>query len=182
MRCRLFVIALSAVWLGLTADASIARGDGGAVRFSRRIGNRLVTVFTSPTPVCVGPIDISLLVQDADSGTPQLDDPIEVQIAPRDRPSERTIAPATSAAATNKLLRAARLEISEPGPWRVEILMPSASAGPPIGFEMDVAAAPAAIPDLALWIGWPLAAIVLFAIHQWLVFRSHAPLLDRRRE
>ena len=44
--------------------------DGGTVRLSQRQGGYRITVFTAPTPFRAGPVDISVLVQDAATGQP----------------------------------------------------------------------------------------------------------------
>src|SRR6516225_11891006 len=45
--------------------SSLARADGGAVRLRERVGGYQIAVFTSPTPFRAGPVDVSVLVQDA---------------------------------------------------------------------------------------------------------------------
>jgi len=47
------------------ASPAMVRADGGAVRLSERQGGYQITAFTSPTPFRAGPVDISVLVQDA---------------------------------------------------------------------------------------------------------------------
>ncbi len=165
------VIVITAACLLLAATASLARGDGGTLRFSERRGDRQISVFTSPTPLRAGPVDVSVLVQAADSGATPSEEPITVHAWPIQHAQARTSAPATTEAATNKLLRAAQLEFSEPGTWRIEVTMPGSTNGPPIGFDVEVAEPPPAWLDLGLWIGWPLLAIGLFAVHQWLDHR-----------
>ncbi len=66
MRSKSIAIALAAAWIVLGAATSVAWADGGAVRFLERRGDRLVTVFTSPTPLRAGPVDVSVLLQRAD--------------------------------------------------------------------------------------------------------------------
>ncbi len=171
MRFNLMIGALSMACLALTTEASVVRGDGGEIRFSGRRANRLITVFTAPTPLRAGPADISLLVQDAESGRPLLDDSITVEVYQVDRPQSGTSVPATSQAATNKLLRAAWFQLSEQGPWHVVVTVNDLVASPPIEFDMDVAAPPPPWLELSVWIGWPLAAIGLFAIHQAAIHR-----------
>ena len=55
-------------WLLVGACGEAARGDGGTVRLSRCEGGYRITVFTAPTPFRAGPVDISVLVQDAATG------------------------------------------------------------------------------------------------------------------
>ena len=45
--------------------SSVARADGGVVRLRQRAGGYQIAVFTSPTPIRAGPVDVSVLVQDA---------------------------------------------------------------------------------------------------------------------
>ncbi len=48
--------------------SSLARADGGAVRLRQRSGGYQIAVFTEPTPLRAGPVDVSVLVQDAETG------------------------------------------------------------------------------------------------------------------
>src|SRR5437588_12678333 len=52
----------------LLPPSSFARADGGAVRLCERAGNYQLAVFTAPTPFRAGPVDVSVLVQDAATG------------------------------------------------------------------------------------------------------------------
>jgi hypothetical protein len=67
-------------WLLLAAGTSAARADGGALRASRQCGDYRVSVFTSPTPLRAGPVDVSVLVQDAATGEVQHDLPVAVTV------------------------------------------------------------------------------------------------------
>jgi hypothetical protein len=174
VHAKLTVIGIGA-WLALGAELSVVSADGGAVRYSARRGDRLVTVFTDPTPLRTGVIDVSVLIQDPDSGKPLLDVPVMVHAERIDHEQKQTSAPATTEAATNKLLRAARLNLAEPGWWRLEVVLEAAEQGPPIRFDVEVGEGMPPWVEASLWIGWPLAAIALFAIHQFLVRRRHHP-------
>jgi hypothetical protein len=151
---------------------AIARADGGTLRFSKQTGDYRVTLFTSPTSLRAGPVDFSVLVQSADSGTPLLDIPVTVHVYPEAEPRRRIGGPATAAAATNKLFRAIQLELSQPGRWHVEVAVGSPESPSRARAEIEVGPPLPSWIDLGLWIGWPAAAIVLFAIHQYLVQRD----------
>jgi len=57
-------LALLVLCLDLPGDnARDCSRDAGAVRVSQRHGNRQITVFTDPTPLRAGPVDVSILVQ-----------------------------------------------------------------------------------------------------------------------
>jgi hypothetical protein len=142
------------------------------VRLSQRQGDYRITVFTAPTPFRAGPVDVSVLVQDARTGRPVPDARVTVRAALRGRPGEATVHPATSEAATNKLFRAAVFEMPEPGWWEVEVAVEGERGPARVRFEVE--AAEAAPPWLALWpwLGWPALAVVLFGVHQLLVWRK----------
>lgn len=100
--------------------------NGGTVRVSRApLGPYLVTIYSSPTPLRTGEVDISVLVQDSADAVQA--PPITVEAIPRALTEGATSDPirreATRAQATNKLFQAAKFEVAEPGEWefRVEV-------------------------------------------------------------
>src|SRR5438094_6267524 len=99
-----------------------ARGDGGTVRLSQQTGGYRITVFTEPTPLRAGPVDVSVLVQDAATGQALPDVQVTVWVAPVGRAGAAVGYPATSEAATNKLLRVALFDFPEAGPWELEVV------------------------------------------------------------
>jgi hypothetical protein len=171
MRGNLGLIGLLTAWLALAASTSAARADGGTVRYSGRSGDRLVTVFSDPTPPRSGIVDISVLVQDAESKKPLLNVPLIVQTHRVDDEPLQIRARATSEAATNKLLRAAPLELAT-GRWHVEILVGDSAESSPVAFDLDVAEGLPTWTQTSLWIGWPFAVIGLFLAHEFLTRRS----------
>src|SRR5258708_34204239 len=76
--------------------SSFLRADGGALRLSERAGGYRITVFTDPTPLRAGPVDVSVFVQDADTGEPAGGVRVTVQAAPRGRPDQAGRRPATT--------------------------------------------------------------------------------------
>ena len=67
MRGKMTAITFLAFWLALSVCPTDALADGGAEILGRR-GDRVISVFTTPTPAQVGQIDLSVLVQQAESG------------------------------------------------------------------------------------------------------------------
>jgi hypothetical protein len=171
VRDKFILIGLLAAWFAVIPDPSVALGDGGIVRFSERRDDRVITVFTSPTPLRAGPVDVSVLVQDAESGKALPDVPIVVHVHPVNHGEATITVPASSKAAANKLMHAADVELGEPGLWHVDVIVQNLGPGLPIGFDMEVAEAPPPWLDLSIWVGWPLVAIAWFVLHQWLVHR-----------
>ncbi len=158
------LMAMLTAWLVLGAGASCALADGGALRLSERRDGHHVAIFTTPTPLRVGCADISTLLQDADSGRPLPDVAIVVTAYPIQHPQRLIRTIATTEAATNKLFRAARLELSTPGRWHVEVEVDvsGSTPGQPFAFEVDVADALPPWLQMSPWFGWPLLVIGLF--------------------
>ena len=142
-----------------------ASGDGGLLRLNQVVGDVQIAVFTAPTPLRVGTVDVSVMVQRAAAQTPVLD--AEVEIVLRSGGVARAAA-ATHAAATNKLLYVALIEVPAAGRWEIAARVRSGGVEATVATEVDVA------PPLgAAWDHWPylvLPALViaLFAIHQTL--------------
>ena len=139
--------------------------DGGTVRVSERAGGYRVTVFTSPTPLRAGPVDISVFVQDAASGECVPEAQVNVRLTLRETGCILEH-PATAEAATNKLFQAAVFDLPEPGRWDVEVTIDGPSGPAHVGFEMNAAETMPRWLDLWLWYTWPAFAVALFAIHQ----------------
>ena len=113
---RPMVVGVMFGWLLLAAWCAPAYGDGGMVRLSAKKRGYLITVFTAPTPFRAGPVDISVLVQDALTGEPT--DPRPRVTVRMTKPGQLALEyPATTEAATNKLLHAAQFELPDAGRW-----------------------------------------------------------------
>jgi hypothetical protein len=146
--------------------AATARGDGGTLRTSQAKDGYRISVFTAPTPPRVGTVDCSVLVQDAVTGKLLPEMPVLVTAWPLEAPHRRMSAPATTGAATNKLFRAALLELAEPGTWHVQVEAQGPAGPVRVTFEMEAGTAPPRWLELAGWIGWPFAAVLLFAVYR----------------
>jgi hypothetical protein len=168
----LLIRRLVAFFLLNLATLSSVRADGGTVRLSQRQGDYRITVFTTPTPFRAGPVDISVLVQDAVTGRPLPEAQVTIRATPRDHLGNAILRSATSEAATNKLFRAAVFELPEPGWWEVEVAVESARGEARVRFEVEAAEAAPPWPSLWPWLAWPVAAVLLFGVHQWLVRRK----------
>ena len=94
--------------------SSLARADGGAVRLRQRAGGYQIAVFTSPTPFRAGPVDVSVLVQDAATGecVPEAQVTVCLKAPGAGRVLE---CPATTEAATNQALPRGRLRTTGAG-------------------------------------------------------------------
>ena len=142
------------------------------MRMSEKRGGFLITVFTAPAPFRAGPVDISVLVQDALTGEPVPQTRVTVRMT---KPGQLALEyPATREAATNKLLYAAQFDLPEPGLWHLEVQVEGVHGLATIDGELETAAPLPRWRELWPWIGWPALAIVLFGIHQVLARRRSA--------
>jgi cytochrome c oxidase assembly factor CtaG len=94
---------------------------GGEVRLMEKTGPFLITVFSDPTPLRVGPVDISVMVQDGDSGRPILDAEVTVQLQQYGAGGPPIITQVTRQNATNKLLYAASVDLPASGLWELQV-------------------------------------------------------------
>lgn len=158
----LFAALLQTAWV-----AAPARGDGGAVRIRETHGAVQVTVFTSPMPLRVGLIDVSVLVQDAATGAALTDVEIEIVVHPVDAPHRAQRCTASSERAVNKLLRAADFEVTAPGPTELEVIVESANRPRvQLRFQADVAPASPRWVAYWAWFTWPALVVALFTIRR----------------
>ena len=156
-----------------------ALGDGGTVRLLQCQGNYRLSVFTAPTPFRAGPVDISVLVQDVVTGDIVPEAQITVCVMPHDWPGQPMRQVATSGAATNKLLKAAVFDLPQPGRWDVDVAISGRAGAAHVRFEMTAAGRIPQWPAMWPWISWPAPVVLLFSIHQLLVWRRCAAGLER---
>jgi len=116
----------------------LALADGGVVRMRERAGPFLITLFSSPAELSVGPADISVLVQARDTGEVVLEGSVDLTLVPPGGvstpigdpfcgPGDQTamsttrVVEATHGRAVNKLLYSARVEFPAAGAWQVRV-------------------------------------------------------------
>jgi hypothetical protein len=131
-----------------------------------------ISVFTSPTPIRVGPLDTSVFVQDAETGNPIGEAGISVHVVRRAQPSRSIDATATHEAATNKLLQAAVLTLTSPGWSDVSVQVDGPHGPAQVRFEVEVAEPLPPWRVLWPWFSWPAAVVLLFGVQQLLVHRQ----------
>jgi hypothetical protein len=150
--------------------SSLARADGGAVRLSRRAGAYQITAFTAPTPFRAGPVDVSVLVQDAATG--ECVTPARVTLQLTSRGSGQVLeCLATSGAASNKLFQEAVFELPEAGWWDVEVSVDGPHGPASARFPVEAGEASPRWLDLWPWFAWPALPVALFGLHRVLVGR-----------
>jgi hypothetical protein len=148
----------------LATFPAIAFADAGAVRASQRHGNRQITVFTDPTPLRVGPVDVGILVQDIDTGGAILGDAIDIDVRPLGNPSVAHKYRATNEAASNKLLQSAHFDLPCAGQCKFKINVQGPQDLAQIHFAADIAEPLPPWQELWPWFCWPFLIVVLFVV------------------
>jgi len=148
-----------------------ALADGGTVQFSRQVGDMRFTVMTDPTPLRVGIADVSIMLQDARSGAVIHDGRATVIFSHAADPPLSMRGEATRAAATNKLLRAAQLDIPRPGKWQCEVEFVTSEATIRVQEVLNVAERPDRWRAAAPWLFAPLVPMGLYVVAEWLASR-----------
>ena len=160
---------------------SLAMADGGTIRLSERQGNYRLTVFTAPAPLRAGPVDVSVLIQDATTGEPASDMQVMIKAVWRGSSALAIHHPATTEAATNKLYYAATFDLPEPGWYALEVSVAGAQGEAQVHLELEAADPLPACLALWPWVAWPVVVMLLFSIHEFLVRRRSRGHLAQRQ-
>jgi hypothetical protein len=164
-------IWLLAVSSFILHPSTFVMADGGAVQQCKRAGDYQITVFTSPTPLRAGPVDVSVLVQDAATGECMPEARVTVSL--KGLGAGKILEyPATTEAATNKLLRAAEFQLPEPGWWDVSVAVEGPHGPAVVQFGVQADEPPPRWLELWPWFCWPALAVALFGTHRVLVRRK----------
>jgi hypothetical protein len=160
--CSLLLVALAVLPFRVVAD-------GGLVRISQEVGPFVVTVFTAPTPLRAGTVDISAMVQWRENREPVLDAALTLALQPRDSDAPPLHVAATREQATNKLLYAALVDVPAAGPWALVVTVTHPDVPPvQVGATLDVHPPRPAIIAFWPYLLFPPLAILLFVLHQGL--------------
>jgi hypothetical protein len=143
-----------------------ARGDGGTLRLWTRAGDYQLAIFTTPTPLRAGPVDVSVLVQRATTGETVPDAVVTVSVWPHGQANAVEAHAADWGAADNKLFHAAHFELPSEGRWQIEIRLAGPAGEARVELELEAAAALPRWLELWPWFTWPALVVVLFALQQ----------------
>jgi hypothetical protein len=140
---------------------------GGEVRLMQKAGPFLITVFSDPTPLRAGPVDISVMVQDGDGGRPILEAEVTAQLQEQGTDRLPIIIQATRQNSTNKLLYAALVNLPAPGLWKLQVAVQYQAQAANVAC-MVTAAPPRAIPHF-WWLCVALLSVAIggVALQQW---------------
>lgn len=162
----LFVVITSVTFI------PIASADGGVLQFTRSAGPFIITVFTTPSPLRAGPVDVSLMIQSSENQQPVLDCVANVQL--RKEGSRSIGSEATHQVSQNKLFYAAPLNVTESGVWELEVAIWHGDVSASVSGPITVASSNPVL--LGYWrsLAVPPVFISLFALNQWLKRRRKA--------
>jgi hypothetical protein len=162
------LISATTVWLGLTLAARSATADGGAVVLGERAGDYRVTVLAAPAVLRVGPCDLSVLVQRAESDEPVEGATVTLTLKPADEPESVGLRlAATRAAATNKLFYAAQFDLPASGAWTLGVTVDGEQSGSAtVNGRLDVAGPAPKWVELWPWIVWPAGVVLVYVLRE----------------
>jgi cytochrome c oxidase assembly factor CtaG len=115
------ILPIAALAYGYLAPTAIDT-DGDVVRVQQISGPFRITVLTEPDPLPAGPCDVSVLVQDRDTGEAILDAPVSLFItSPKAAGDPPTLVPATVEASSLKLLESGTVTLPHAGAWNLRV-------------------------------------------------------------
>jgi putative membrane protein len=126
-RFRRFVLPALTLILPLAALAygylvpSVIDTDGDVVRLQQISGPFRITVLTEPDPLPAGPCDISVLVQNRDTGEAILAVPVSLSITSPNTSNDPPPILATVQASSLKLLESGTVTLPRPGVWNLRV-------------------------------------------------------------
>jgi hypothetical protein len=150
--------------------AQAALADGGTVQMRQEAGDLVITVFASPIPVSVGPVDISLLLKNRNGLEPVLDASVSLILRQADSNIEFRARP-TREQARNKLLYAAPVMFSQAGKWRISVTVRRNGKDTAAVGIVEVAPRPDTALSYAGYIAFPPVVIALFIVRERLLRR-----------
>ena len=125
-------------------------------------GPFMVSLFTTPEVLAVGPADVSAMVEMRD-GRVLLDADVVVTLTPPSEGATPIIAHLTQADAANRLLQAAQVSLPKAGVWRAEVKVNEAGREAMAVTELTVADHSSRRGTVWLFIVLPACGIALFA-------------------
>ena len=145
-----------------------AFADGGTVQLRKEAGDLVITVFTSPAPLSVGPVDISLLLQSRHGLEPVLDANVSLALR-EDASSIEFEARPTREQARNKLLYAAPVMFPKPGKWQIRVTVERIGVETAAVGIVEVAPARDTAASYSAHIAFPPVMIALFVVRERLI-------------
>jgi hypothetical protein len=162
-----WVALLLSLALAALVPAGAADANGGKVQVERQTaGPYALTVFTDPTPIPVGIVDVSVAVQPVGSSFFVPNAQVTVSTEPVGHPGAGAAFVATHEQADNKRLYAANVELPQAGRWRLTVQVAGPFGDGALAFEVEAGSAQPAVPP---GVGAALVAVagILVALGGW---------------
>ena len=166
-----------------------ARADGGIIRLREAQGPFMVTVFSSPEVAAGGLADVSVLVQERETGKIMLDADVNLTLSPPDGQATKqsnglcglstaamrlpdgnnpASVRATREQASNKLLYAAPVELDAAGDWKLHMLVSRGTDIARFDCLLPVTLRSGKLTGVWPYLLLPPLAVAVFAMNQWL--------------
>jgi hypothetical protein len=154
-----------AAWLALLVGTTAAHGDGGTMLFHQDAGAFTITLFAAAQPLTTGVADLSVMVQDRQSGDVLLD-PVVDLTATREAGGAAQRAIRLAAGHGNRLLQSASLPLAQPGKWQLIVRVHRGHDDAQV--QTDVMVQPNTSRAALVWfyVLLPVAVVLLFLLHQ----------------
>jgi hypothetical protein len=124
-------------------------------------GPFVVSLFTTPESLAIGPADLSVMVEE--QGSVLLDADVVVTLTPQDARVAPVVAHLSRAHAANLLLQDAVVQLPHAGRWRAVVHVSEAEREASVGTDLTVANYSARRGTVWLFAVLPVCAIALFA-------------------
>jgi hypothetical protein len=147
-----------------------AHADGGRLQLRQAAGPFVVSLFTTPESLGVGPADLSVMIEEQGGSRVLLDPDVVVTLTPDDARIAPVIAHLSHEHATNRLLQDGVVQLPRAGRWRAVIRVSETGREASIATELTVANYSARRDTVWLFILLPICAIALFA---WVHVAKH---------
>jgi hypothetical protein len=143
--------------------AAAAHGDGGRLQMRQAAGPFVVSLFSTPESLAVGPADLSVMVEEQGSNEVLLDADVVVTLTAEDAASTPVIAHLSHAHSTNRLLEDAVIQLPHAGRWHAVIRIREAGREATASTDLMVGNYSARRGTVWLFAILPVCAIALFA-------------------
>lgn len=162
--------------------AAGAWADAEVVVASERVGDWRVTLLAAPWPLRAGPVEFSVLLQDARSGRPVPEAEIALEVrSPGAQLASAMPAhfPALRGGGGNPLFYSARLELTQPGRWWLRVRVVEPALSPLSGVAVEVAPAASLFVRHGIALSLPILGVALLWLHEKLRRRMRAGVVSR---
>ena len=149
--------------LMLACAATAAHADGGRLQMRQAAGPFVVSLFSTPESLAVGPADLSVMVEEQASGEVLLDADVVIILTSEDGGSAPVIAHLSHAHATNRLLQDAVVQLPHAGHWHAVIHVREAGRDATTSTVLTVANYSARRGTVWFFAILPICAVALFA-------------------